>query len=209
MYYKENQKNIRKLWKYFLIVYLIAFFVINWKEVSWVFNYRAVSGIISDFLQREQILRWIKKVNFEYSEKENSLEIPKIGILAPLIIDKNLDDNGVFKALDRGVVYYPNSVLPGEKGQTIILGHSAPLGWPNIKYDGVFSQINNLETGDEIFIHFDNKKYTYFVKNKIFLERGEELPKDLTNSENILILVSCWPPGKDIKRIAIEGILKI
>lgn len=209
---KENQKNIKKLCKYFLIIFLIAFFIINWNEVSWFFNYRAVFGFISDFFQKEEILTESNnlntKRNFEYSERENSIEIPKIKISAPLIVDKSLDDNAIFKALDRGVVLYPGSFLPGEKGQTIILGHSAPQGWPKIKYDWVFSQINDLEVGDEIFVYFDNKKYTYWLENKIFLERGEELPENLTNSENMLILTSCWPPGKNLKRIAILAKLK-
>jgi LPXTG-site transpeptidase (sortase) family protein len=201
--------EFKKLWKYFVFVFLITFLIINWNEVSWVFNYKAVFGIVSDFFQKIQgsaktlSLTGNKNINFEYSEKENSLEIPKIGIEAPLIVDKNLDDNGVSKALDRGVVYYPGSVLPGEKGQTIILGHSAPPGWPKIKYDWVFTRLNELTEGDEIFVYFDNKKYTYSLKDKIFLERGGEIPKGLTNSENVLVLISCWPPGKDIRRIAV------
>jgi LPXTG-site transpeptidase (sortase) family protein len=83
------------------------------------------------------------------------------------------------------------------------LGHSAPAGWPKIKYDWVFSRLNELSDGDEIFVYFENKKYTYQFSKKIFLEKGEELPSLLTNSENILVLISCWPPGKDLRRIAV------
>jgi hypothetical protein len=47
------------------------------------------------------------------------------------------------------------------------------------------------------------------VTGKIFLDRGEELPKeDLTNATNVVLLVSCWPPGKDLRRIAIIAELK-
>lgn len=200
-------KRIKKLWKYFLLVFLAAFFLINWNEVSWIFNYRVVFGFISDFFQREQILAEPNESNkvFEYSEKENSIEIPKIGVTSPLIVDKNLDDNGVYKAMDRGVVYYPGSSLPGKKGQTIILGHSAPPDWPKIKYQWVFSQLNDLAVGDKIFVYFENKKYIYSVEKKIFLEKGEELPNHLTDYEDVLILISCWPPGKDIKRIAVTA----
>lgn len=201
---------IKKLWKYFVFLFLIAFLVINWQEVSWIFNYRTVFGFISDFFQKERILTEINNKatveyskNFEYSEKENSIEIPKIGVMTPLIVDKSLDDKDVYKAMDKGVVYYPNSVLPGEKGQTIILGHSAPPNWPKIKYYHVFNRLNDLEAGDEFFIYFDNKKYTYLVEKKIFLEKGEELPDDLTNSEDILILISCWPPETGKRRIAV------
>ena len=55
-----------------------------------------------------------------------------------------------------------------------------------------------------------NKKITYYVTDTIFLEKGEEIPeKDLTNSQNYLIIISCWPPGKDSKRIAIMSELTI
>jgi len=102
------------------------------------------------------------------------------------------------------VVLFPGSALPGQKGQTIIEGHSAPPGWPKIKYDWVFSRLNELEKGDEVILNFNHKKLNYYVTQKIFLNSGEEIaPKDLTNSENMLILISCWPPGKDIKRIAV------
>ncbi len=213
-------KEVKKLFRYFIFIFLVVFLVINWNEVSWVFNYKVIFGFISDFFHKEQTLAETnkeindennakpntelkKEIKFEYSEKENSIEIPKIGVLAPLIFDKGLDDKGVYKAMDRGAVLYPKSALPGEPGQTIILGHSAPPNWPKVKYDWIFSQLNDLEVGDKIFVYFEKKKYSYLVKNKIFLERGEELPQDLTNFDNMLILISCWPPGKDIKRIAV------
>ena len=120
----------------------------------------------------------------------------------------NIDD--VHKTLDNGVVHFPDSVLPGQKGQIIVLGHSAPPNWPDIKYDNVFSRLNELEKGDEVFVYFDHKEYIYSVETKVFLEIGQDIPKnDLTNANNMLVLVSCWPPGKNIKRIALEASLKI
>jgi LPXTG-site transpeptidase (sortase) family protein len=201
-----SKEEIKKLWKPFISLFLIIFLIINWQEVSWIFNYKAVSGIITDFFQKnrsEKISNLTDQKNkIEYSEKENSLEIPKIGISAPLILASS--ENEVYKFLDRGVVHFPNSVLPGEQGQTIILGHSAPSNWPKIKDNWVFSRLNELKDGDEVFLHFNRGKYRYYVLKKIFLEKGERIPEqNLTNSENVLILISCWPPGKDIKRIAV------
>lgn len=194
-----DKEEIKKLLKPFIVIFLIVFFVINWNEVSWLFNYKFLSGKIAEFFPKKEVkINEIK--NPEYSEKENILEIPKIGVLAPLIFVSS--EKEVSKSLERGVVHFPGSVLPGGTGQTIILGHSAPPGWPKIKYDWVFSRLNELEMGDEISLHFNHQKYTYSVTQKIFLERGEEIPL-LTNSGNMLVLISCWPPGKDLKRIAI------
>jgi LPXTG-site transpeptidase (sortase) family protein len=113
------------------------------------------------------------------------------------------NESQVKLALNKGVVLYPQSTLPGESGQTIILGHSAPANWPKIKYDWIFSRISDLEENDEIFLYFNQRKFSYYVKQKIFLEKGEELPGGLTGFKNTLILISCWPPGKDLRRIAV------
>jgi len=203
-------EEIRQLWKPFLIIFFISFLILNWNNISWIFNYRVISQTIANFFQKDNSLKSgvSETIEFEYSEKENSLEIPKVEVSAPLIFVEDIDE--VHKTLDKGVVHFPDSVLPGEKGQTIILGHSAPPNWPDINYDNVFSRLNELEGEDEIFVYFNHQKYNYSVIKKILLERGEEISEDsLTNSDNMLILISCWPPGKDIRRIAVEAKLKI
>jgi len=199
-----DKGEIKKLLKPFLIIFLVNFLIVNWPEISWLFNYKVVSGAISEFSLKFRPKFFSKNegkiTKFEFSIKGNSLEIPKIEISTPLILVNN--EREVCQSLDRGVVLFPNSVLPGQTGETLILGHSAPLAWPKIKYYWVFSQLNELEIGDEIYLHFDHQKYSYSVTQKVFLDRGEEIPS-LTNSENVLVLISCWPPGKDLKRIAI------
>ncbi|MDP2967312.1 MAG: sortase [bacterium] len=213
--------EIKKLWKVFIILFLVILVIFNWNEVFWIFNYRAVSGLLSDFFKGsdKEIVsdKEIQKIDFnndsdddrhDYYNKENSLEIPKIVVSAPLVFTETAEQEEIKKSLDLGVVHFPDSVLPGQAGQTIILGHSAPPNWPDIKYDDVFSRLNELEKGDEIFIYFEHQKYNYSVTNKFFLERGEEVPEYLTNSDNMLVLISCWPPGKDIRRIAVEAKLK-
>lgn len=198
-----TKTEFKKLWRAFILVFLVSFLIINWNDVSWIFNLRAVSRAVSVFFQKEN---WNTLSSHQEFEKENEIKIPKIEISAPLIFVA--DENDVSKALDRGVVHFPDSVLPGEIGQTIILGHSAPPNWPKIKYDWVFSRINELEKGDEILIYFNNQKYSYLVINKTFLEKEEKIPENnLTDFQNMLVLISCWPPGKDIKRIAVEATL--
>ena len=201
---KLDKGEMKKLLAPFLIIFLVNFLIINWQEISWVFNYRVISGVISEFSLKVRPKFFSKNegkmTKFEFSIKGNSLEIPKIDIFVPLILVNNTKE--VYQSLDRGVVLFPDSVLPGKTGETLILGHSAPLGWPKIKYDWVFSQLNELEKGDEIYLHFDHQKYSFAITQKIFLDRGEEI-SSLTNSENVLVLISCWPLGKDLKRIAI------
>jgi len=212
------REKVKRLWKPFFAFFIIAFLILNWSEISWMFNYQVVSRFFSELFQGEaneiefdfsQDGGSLNSEDFEYSDKENGLEIPKINIEAPLIFPGTLDGEKIHEYLNEGVVWYPDSALPGTTGQTIILGHSAPSGWPKIKYDWVFTHLVDMEKGDEIFVYFNNRKYIYEVKEKLFFEKGEEVPEySLTNSENVLILISCWPPGKDIRRIGVSAELK-
>jgi LPXTG-site transpeptidase (sortase) family protein len=205
-------KGVKKLWKAFAIFFIIAFFVINWDTVSWVFNYKALSRYFSDRFNGNSAQNFENSiVKSEATSSvvviENTvLEIPRIEISVPVTVDKNLNDSQVYKALDFGPVYYPSSALPGQPGQTIILGHSAPPNWPHIKYDWIFSQISTLENGDVIFLNYNNQKLKYSVINKTIIEKGGDLPEiSGAKNNNVLFLVSCWPPGKDLRRIAVQA----
>ncbi len=206
-------KNIKLLLKYFALFFIATFIVFNWANISWIFNYKAISGITSFFFNRggateKTDLPVGQMANDKLVEKkvcldQDKIEIPKIEVSAPII--STYKESDVYNDLDTGVVYFPGSTKPGEQGQTLILGHSAPLNWPKIKYDSVFSRLNDLQSGDEIFIYYNCQKITYNVVQKYFLDRGEEVPNPLTPAYNMLVLISCWPPGKDYKRIAVEA----
>lgn len=135
--------------------------------------------------------------------KQNSIVIPKIKIEAPIILVDSTQPEDFIEPLKNGVTHYPSS-LPGESGEIIILGHSSPPLWPKINYDWVFSDLNKLETGDKIYVYFNNRQYQYIVKEKIFLQKGQDLPSSLLDdSKSKLLLISCWPPGIDNKRIVL------
>lgn len=215
--------NIGKFIRIFLFLSFVIFLVINWNWVKGIFNYQTIYKDIVDSL-REKFkiekkvalkipdikLSESKSAKPKYTEKPDSLEIPKIEVSAPLIFIESNNNQDYEKALKKGVVHYSQSALPGSEGQTIILGHSAPPGWPKINYDWIFSRLNELSSEDEIIINYKNREYHYKVTQKYFLNPGQEIPvRDLTNSKNMLILISCWPPGVNLKRIAVEAELAI
>jgi LPXTG-site transpeptidase (sortase) family protein len=124
----------------------------------------------------------------------------------PIIFATSADKASLAKDLDLGVVYYPGSVYPGQTGQAIILGHSAPPGWPTIKHDWVFTDLDKLSPGDSILIDLNNTQYTYIVKQKTIIQRGADVPQDNSAANsNVLTLISCWPPGKDYQRITVQA----
>lgn len=237
-----DKKQAIKLAKFTALLYVASFLIINWSEVSWIFNYKEVSNLVEDFLNpypsidqasmagyfypnhssknnstnessnssNENIITKNTEAKTSYTNKQNTIEIPAINIEAPIIFSQSTDKTSLMKDLDSGVIYYPGSVYPGQNGQIIILGHSAPQGWPKTKYEWVFSDLSKLKIGDKILIDLNNKQYTYIVKQTKIIARGAEVPTYASStSDSFLTLISCWPPGKDYQRIAVQAELLI
>ena len=198
------KETIRRLYKPFILIFLVSLLIINWHDISFFFNYRFISSQLSNLSEKIKPAQ-VELSDDDYFAKENSIEILKIGLEAPIISVKDDNEKDFEVALKRGVLLHPISALPGERGTTIILGHSAPVGWPDINYDDVFNRLNELEKGDEIIVHYNHLRYIYKVNKKdIFYPEDEQsfLPE---NNEKIpfLVLLTCWPSGKDLQRFAI------
>jgi LPXTG-site transpeptidase (sortase) family protein len=138
--------------------------------------------------------------------KTDTLEIPKLESVLPIVATQSTDTAYLHSLLDEGVVLYPGSAAFGAPGQTVLLGHSAPADWPNIKHDTAFSNIYELAAGDKITVFYDHKTYNYSVVKNEIISKGGDLsgPKLAGNS---LVLVTCWPPGRNQMRVAVEAVL--
>lgn len=184
--------------KLFFLVFFINLVILNWNDISWLFN-------------RRTVVRGLESVVFEepaseFHDRENVIEIPAIGISVPLVFPPDgASEEEIYNTLDKGVTHFPNSSLPGEEGVVILLGHSAPLGWPKIDHDWVFTEVQKLERGDKIKLYYNNQLFIYTVTEQTFFEIGEDVPSDINKKE--IVLLSCWPPGKNIKRIGVRGVL--
>lgn len=131
--------------------------------------------------------------------------IPEINITTPLVTPlPGTDAIKLKQMLDDGAVIYPDSSPFGAAGQTIVLGHSAPPGWPEIKHDTIFSRIAELSFGSKIIAVHNDKTYTYSAVENRIIEKGGDIPK-LARTENVLVLVTCWPPGRDLKRMVVQA----
>lgn len=145
----------------------------------------------------------------ESAESKIILVIPKISVTAPLLWGETASEQHLLQLLKQGVVAYPASAPIGQEGTTVILGHSAPPGWPKIRYDWVFTNLNKLNAGDLIQISEGGKEYVYEVTKKFFLQKGQEIPLvSINGSKSIIVLLTCWPPGIDQKRLAVQAELK-
>lgn len=98
--------------------------------------------------------------------------------------------------LDKSLIQYPGTALPGKKGNAVIFGHSIlPIFFNPENYLSIFSTLPTLKKGDEINVSYDGVSYKYRVENMF-----EVAPTDIevlgqNESDSFLTLVTCVPPG--------------
>lgn len=223
----RQSENVKPYLKFFLVFYLIMLFVLNWGKISWMLNFNfltaAVDGFFVNLEKKDPTPSSSQGVivagtttqsgsdtipgQSEYVQKEDSLVMEKIGVDAPLVQSPSDSSEDIEKTLKTGVMIYPTSDLPSESGVTVVLGHTAPDNWPKINYYGIFNRVDELQKGDEIKVYFRNREYIYTVNRQFLVKPGADLipSSDLTNSENVLFLSTCWPPNSGTSRIIIEA----
>lgn len=191
----------------FLIVFGISLFIFNGRFIYAQIKYQILGPepIKSNNLAVEE------EKPCEVCEKNKSYQIPqriiisKLGVDAPIVWPENTGESAMQNALEKGVIFWPESSFPGERGTMIILGHSSAYPWYKGNYGSIFSLLNKLEPNDEILIFSPEKKYVYLVT-----EKNIQFPKDLKiedqNTQAILYLLSCWPINTDWKRLAVKAV---
>jgi LPXTG-site transpeptidase (sortase) family protein len=192
---------MKKQWLYFVLpfflIFVFSFLTINWSRISWIFDWRVIGRISEEV--------FIPSEKEEFGEnalgQENHLVISTLDIEVPLRTPETSDDALLISELDLGVVHYPNSAKPGEQGKAVILGHSAPEGYPDIKFDRVFSQLGDLKKGDEVNVYYNERLFIYIV-DEVKTMTIEEYNQYLLQptQEYLLIISTCYPPGKNWQR---------
>jgi sortase A len=122
------------------------------------------------------------------------IEIPKIGLSAYVIEGVGVDD------LKNGPGHYPDTPLPGQKGNAAIAGHRSTYGAP-------FANVDDLDPGDAVTV-------TTLQGNFLYTVTGQEIvAPDATqvlddNGINELTLTACHPKYSASKRIVIHAKLE-
>jgi LPXTG-site transpeptidase (sortase) family protein len=127
-------------------------------------------------------------------EKVNGrLRIPKIRM------DQALGDGLDDATLDRGPMHWTFSVLPGEVGTTMLLGHRSSHTAP-------FYRIGELVPGDAIVVEDGNGRHEYRVTSSEVRSPDEVLGLVDDSSAN-LMLVACHPIGSTLRRLVVHAVL--
>lgn len=129
------------------------------------------------------------------------LFLPRVQIQTPIVSPKDPGTASVLAAMEDGVALYPGSVLPGNVGRAVMLGHSSRASWYRGNYATVFSLLPQMKAGDIIYIVGNGKKYTYRVSDKRVMSPNDTnaLLKSAPNDSEIA-LITCYPIGSASQR---------
>lgn len=137
---------------------------------------------------------------------EPKLIIPKLNVEAPIVTD--VEDNQeatIQKALEKGVVLYPNTGFPGELGNQVIFGHSSNNLFNKGSYKYIFALLGKMEKDDIIYLNFESKQYTYKVINKKIIKPTEVSVLSEQPVPALITLITCDPPGANVNRLVIQA----
>lgn len=149
-------------------------------------------------------------VDIDITPYENRIIIPKIGKNIPLVNVENKQvinvkelEDVFMKELEKWVVRYPGSWVPGENGNMFVFGHSSNFPWIKWDYNDIFATLDKVVFNDEIIIYYNQKKYTYIIREKKVIKPGEVsiLKRDLWKSE--VTLMTCYPIWTSINRLVV------
>lgn len=120
--------------------------------------------------------------------------IPKINVNSSVLINIDPYNKSEYKeALEKGPAHAKNSSLPGESGNVFIFAHN----------HSTFTMLNKLQPGDEINLKYQGKFFKYKVKKKEIVNPDQVEFLKPSNNGQTLTLMTCWPPGTNIKRLII------
>lgn len=221
---KNRKINSNKEFTIFLILFfgisLTAFWVFNGEVYANEIKYRIMNSLGSNEETVESIVELARQesapenpiITSNVTIRENKnyvIAIPKINITAPVVFPPSDTLEEITKSLDHGVVLYPGSVMPGQGGRGVILGHSSRAIWNRADFSSIFSLLNRLDPGDEFYIlENNNKKYVYEIFSKQFLspeQTNDVLAGPYVNSE--FNLITCYPIGSPSQRTLIRSTL--
>jgi len=133
--------------------------------------------------------------------------IPKINVEIPLDFSvSTTDENQIENALEDGVVHYPTTVLPGQKGNAAFFGHSSNNIFNPGHYKFAFALLHDLVPGDTFYLTYGGKVYAYQIYDKQIVD-----PSDVSVLDNVpgktatATLITCDPPGTSLHRLVVWG----
>lgn len=119
------------------------------------------------------------------------IEIPSIGVNRTVVSGISLDQ------LKRGPGHYPETPMPGQKGNVAIAGHRTTYGQP-------FHNLDKVEKGDQIILETVQGKFVYEATETIIVKPNQtEILED--KGDNRITLIACHPKYSARERLIVIG----
>lgn len=159
-------------------------------------------GVVTKLLTKDPNVRLLTPVDTVFS-----VIIPRIGASARVIPDVDPGEESEYlEALNQGVAHAAGTGYPGgrEGNRNVYLfAHSTDYFFRVPQYNAIFYLLKELESGDEIDVFYQGKRYIYAVTEKKIVGAKEVSYLTTPTSEEQLTLQTCWPPGTTLKRLLV------
>ncbi len=130
---------------------------------------------------------------------DNYVYIPRIRVAAPIVRPTSTADSVINDALLKGVLKYPGTAEPGQRGNVFLTGHSSYYWWVNTDYRNIFALVPELRNGDEIVIYHEGTRYIYRVHH-VFEVSPTQTEVLKPTAVPIVTLSTCVPVGTSYRR---------
>ncbi|HET8709370.1 MAG TPA: sortase [Candidatus Saccharimonadales bacterium] len=133
--------------------------------------------------------------------------IPKINVQIPVDYSQTtINEADIENALEDGVVHYPTTEKPGEKGNAAFFGHSSNNIFNKGKYKFAFVLLHELVPGDTFYLTYQGKVYIYkVIDRKIVDPTDVQVLDDVPGQVATATLITCDPPGTSLHRLVVVG----
>jgi sortase A len=136
------------------------------------------------------------------------LIIPKINVDVPVIWDTTPDSASQLNAMTKGVAYFgipgANS-KPGQIGNTVLSGHSSNDVFDSGDYKFIFARLDQMNTGDAVFINYEGTRYTYTITKKEVVKPTDVAKLVYKTDKPVLTLITCTPLGTATNRLLVTA----
>lgn len=144
------------------------------------FKTHSASGEIHEPTQPSAAIETTKKelypVRPKMGEEIGELYIPKLNATLPIFHGTNEDE------LEKGVGHFADSVLPGEKDNSVLSGHR----------DTVFRRLGQVGEGDLLIVRTSAGEFTYKI-NKVRIVDKDNRTVIVPKPRAILTVSTCYP----------------
>lgn len=128
-----------------------------------------------------------------------TLTVPKLKIKDALVIIAGDD-------LNKSLIHYGGTGLPGEYGTAVIFGHSTlPQFYNPLNYKTIFSLLPTLNIGDEFFVTYDAVTYRYVIEEMVVTTPTDLAPLEQRFDDSYITLITCVPPGTYWERLNVRA----